>query len=105
MSDNIFQEFDIFNLEKFWIRVEKELDEFSDNKVERLCKNKSMYKMVKQRMIDRRKEIQKVARDHMRILTFEAGLKDTEDEKVMLGLKTADKHQVLVRNFRILDNS
>ena len=40
----------------------------------------------------------------MKILTFEAGITG-EDEKTMLKLKTADKLQVLVRNFRIIESS
>ena len=60
--------------------------------------------MILSRMKDRRKEVQKVAHGHMKILIFEAGLTG-EDERTMLSLKTADKLQILVRNFRILGNS
>ena len=40
----------------------------------------------------------------MRILVFETGL-EGEDAKTLLKLKTADKLQILVRNFKILGNS
>ena len=40
----------------------------------------------------------------MKILVFETGL-EGEDAKTLLKLKTADKLQILVRNFKILGNS